>query len=142
MPKCMKTAIWIKKGFDMVQLSNPIRFAVVGLGRIGLRHAEQVAKTNGFELSAICEPLDELREQGRNRTVLCKTCHGADGMAVQPNTPNLAGQNEQYIANQVTDILSGKRKNKLTLLMTENPVVKKITVEEIAGIASYMKNIK
>ena len=72
----------------------------------------------------------------------CITCHGQKGISIAPNYPNLAGQNEQYIANQVTDILSGKRKNKLTLLMTENPVVKKITVEEIAGIASYMKNIK
>jgi len=44
-----------------VELSKPITFAVVGLGRIGYRHAEQIAKTEGFALSAVCDVSEELR---------------------------------------------------------------------------------
>lgn len=72
----------------------------------------------------------------------CITCHGKQGIAVAPNYPNLAGQNPAYIKNQVKDILTGKRKSKLTLLMTLNPIVMKITDEEIAAIADYISELK
>lgn len=40
-------------------------------------------------------------EAARHRTVLCKTCHGVDGKAVKPLTPNLAGQNMDYLIDQI-----------------------------------------
>jgi len=49
-----------------------------------------------------------LRE-GRDRTVLCNTCHGQDGMAVKPLTPNLAGQNPVYIVDQFQRYGDGRR---------------------------------
>ncbi|MGD8911064.1 MAG: c-type cytochrome [Chromatiales bacterium] len=49
-----------------------------------------------------------LRE-GRDRTVLCTTCHGEDGMATQPVTPNLAGQNPVYIVDQFQRYGDGRR---------------------------------
>ncbi len=75
-------------------------------------------------------------------TKFCITCHGKLGIAVAPNYPNLAGQNPEYIKNQVKDILTEKRKTKLSRLMTANPVVMKITDEEIAAIADYISKIK
>ncbi len=72
----------------------------------------------------------------------CTTCHGQKGISVAPNYPNLAKQNERYLVNQVKDIIAKKRSNKLTLLMTEHPVVIKISDEEIAAIAAHMTNIK
>jgi len=72
----------------------------------------------------------------------CTTCHGQNGISIAPNYPNLAKQNERYLYNQVKDILAKKRANKLTLLMTEHPVVTDITDEEIAAIATYMNEIK
>ena len=54
----------------------------------------------------------------------------------------MAKQNERYLVNQVKDIIAKKRSNKLTLLMTEHPVVISITDEEIAAIAAHMTNIK
>jgi cytochrome c553 len=40
------------------------------------------------------------------------------------------------------DIIAKKRSNKLTLLMTEHPVVISISEEEMAAIAAHMTNIK
>ena len=72
----------------------------------------------------------------------CTTCHGQKGISVAPNYPNLAKQNERYLVNQMKDIIAKKRSNKLTLLMTEHPVVISIRDEEIAAIAAHMTNIK
>lgn len=75
-------------------------------------------------------------------TRFCITCHGQRGISVDPNYPNLARQNELYLINQMKDIIAKKRANKLTLLMTENPVVTGIGDEEIPSIAAYMTSIK
>jgi cytochrome c553 len=72
----------------------------------------------------------------------CTTCHGQKGISVAPNYPNLAKQNQRYLANQVKDILAKKRSSKLTLLMTEHPIVIGISDEEIAAIAAHMTSIK
>ncbi len=72
----------------------------------------------------------------------CTTCHGQNGISMAPNYPNLARQNERYLFNQVKDIIAKKRTNKLTILMTEHPVVVGINDEEIAAIAAHMNRIK
>lgn len=72
----------------------------------------------------------------------CTTCHGQNGISMAPNYPNLAKQNELYLVNQVKDIIAKKRANKLTLLMTEHPVVIGITDVEIAAIAAHVNKIK
>jgi cytochrome c553 len=72
----------------------------------------------------------------------CTTCHGQNGISVAPNYPNLAKQNERYLVNQVKDIIAKKRSNKLTLLMTEHPVVISISDEEISAVAAHLTNIK
>ena len=72
----------------------------------------------------------------------CTTCHGKDGIAIAPNYPNLAKQNELYMINQVKDIIAKKRANNLTLLMTEHPVVVGISDAEISAIAAHMTKIK
>jgi len=75
-------------------------------------------------------------------TKFCITCHGQKGISVDPNYPNLAKQNELYLINQMKDISKKKRANKLTLLMTEHPVVISISDEEISAVAAHMTNIK
>ncbi len=106
---------------------------------------------NGFRKSVLLllffgliAPMLSAVDDGRKlyTTKFCITCHGQKGVAVAPNYPNLAGQSEKYIFNQVKDILSEERKSKLTILMTENPVVKKMTDEELAAIASFMTKVK
>ena len=42
---------------------------------------------------------------------LCSPCHAADGNSVMPNFPKIAGQQADYLAKQLGDFLSGKRKS-------------------------------
>ena len=72
----------------------------------------------------------------------CTTCHGQSGISVAPNYPNLAKQHERYLVNQVKDIIAKKRATKLTLLMTEHPVVTSVNDQELAAIAAHLTNIK
>ena len=39
----------------------------------------------------------------------CVACHGADGIAVIPEAPNLAGENTIYLDTQLKAFRSGKR---------------------------------
>mgnify|MGYP003625907811 CR=1 FL=1 len=41
----------------------------------------------------------------------CTACHGADGVSVNPQWPNLAGQNADYLAAQLTAFRDGEREN-------------------------------
>jgi cytochrome c553 len=43
------------------------------------------------------------------RLGLCASCHGEDGRAVAPATPNLAGQNLDYLRSAVAQYQSGAR---------------------------------
>ncbi|MEJ2610861.1 MAG: c-type cytochrome [Candidatus Thiodiazotropha sp.] len=50
-----------------------------------------------------------MAREGLDRTVLCRSCHGDDGMAIQPLVPNLAGQNPVYIVDQFQRFGDGRR---------------------------------
>ena len=42
--------------------------------------------------------------------MVCSACHGQDGASgIAPSYPNLAGQNEKYLFNQMKMIASGER---------------------------------
>ena len=72
---------------------------------------------------------------------LCITCHGPEGKApIQPTYPKLAGQNKDYLVQQITDIQSGARNNGLTQIM--KPLIKNVTAEEIGAIAEYLSTIE
>jgi len=59
--------------------------------------------------SAFAEGGDPIK--GKDKTVTCAACHGPDGNSPTPIWPSLAGQHAQYLEKQLTDFLSGKRKN-------------------------------
>ncbi len=75
-------------------------------------------------------------------TKFCITCNGQRGIYVANNYQNLAKQNELYLVNQVKDIIAKKRANKLTLLMTENPVINSVSDQEISAVAAHITKIK
>jgi len=72
----------------------------------------------------------------------CITCHGVKGISVAPNYPNLAGQNELYLRNQVRDIIGEKRQTKITLLMTLNPLIQQLKDEEINAVSLFLNQMK
>jgi len=74
---------------------------------------------------------------GKAKTAMCAGCHGAKGISMAPVNPNLAGQKELYLANQLKAFRSGTRKN-----ATMNPMTKALSDADIANIAAYYASLK
>ncbi len=70
-------------------------------------------------------------------TTVCAACHGANGISVNPQWPNLRGQKEQYIIKQLKDFKAGNRKNPL---MT--PQAMQLSDQDIANVAAYFSSLK
>lgn len=66
----------------------------------------------------------------------CAPCHGADGISRFGAVPNLAGQNEPYLLNQLRAFHTGKRAHKEMRYMSRN-----MTEEEMEAIAAYFSSL-
>ncbi|MFT3666399.1 c-type cytochrome [Piscinibacter sp.] len=67
----------------------------------------------------------------------CAVCHGANGLAVAPETPNLAGEPEGYIARQLRAFRSGKRQHEVM-----GVIAKGLSDEEIDDLAAWFNSIR
>jgi cytochrome c553 len=74
---------------------------------------------------------------GKTRSAQCAACHGPDGHAVMPQTPNLAGQDEDYLVEQLKAFRSGERQNE-----TMSVIAKPLSDTEIADLAAYYHSLK
>ena len=74
---------------------------------------------------------------GRQQAVQCAACHGADGIAILPEAPNLAGQNETYLVKAMKDFKSGARKNEMVSLIAE-----KLSEKDIADLAAHFHGLE
>ncbi|WP_405232707.1 c-type cytochrome [Lentisalinibacter salinarum] len=57
--------------------------------------------------------VDGSAEAGKSKSTTCAACHGADGVSVNPEWPNLAGQNARYVYEQLLAFQNGDRENVL-----------------------------
>ena len=71
-------------------------------------------------------------DAGQAKSAVCGACHGADGKAIQPTYPNLAGQHASYIAKQLTEYRDGGRVNALMSGQAVN-----LSDEDIQDLAAY-----
>lgn len=67
----------------------------------------------------------------------CAVCHGQVGVAAVPETPNIAGEPESYIARQLRAFRSGKRQHEVMSV-----IAKPLTDEEIDNLAAWFSSIK
>ncbi len=74
---------------------------------------------------------------GRQKADVCAVCHGLDGLAKIPEAPNLAGQNEAYLIEQIDAFKSGERKNEMMSV-----VVQDLTPTDIENLAAYYSGIE
>ncbi len=75
---------------------------------------------------------------GRQKVAgVCQACHGMDGLSKNPESPNLAGQIENYLAKSLTEYRDGVRKNE-----SMNIVAKDLTDADIRNIAAYYASIQ
>lgn len=69
--------------------------------------------------------------------VKCQMCHGLDGQAKLPEAPNLSGQVEQYLLEQMKAFHDGVRKNDMMSLVAQT-----LSDNEIADLAAYYAAIE
>jgi cytochrome c553 len=74
---------------------------------------------------------------GRQKALMCQTCHGLDGKAKIPEAPNLAGQSEIYLAKALNDYRSGARKNDMMSLVA--PALKDKDIDDLAAYYSAIE---
>ncbi len=68
---------------------------------------------------------------------LCVACHGRKGVSTNPLWPNLAGQHAFYLAKQLREFRSGKRKDPVM-----NPLSGALSDEDIEDLAAYYESLK
>jgi cytochrome c553 len=76
-------------------------------------------------------------ELGRQKAQLCAACHGPMGLSTMPNTPNVAGQPEQYLAEQLKAYRSGKRVHEQMSLLA-----KPLSDADIANVSAWYASIQ
>ncbi len=75
------------------------------------------------------------------KTKTCIACHGKDAKTpIMPIYPKLAGQNADYLFNQMKDIKSGARSNGQTAAM--KGVMPLVSEEEMRTIADWLATQK
>jgi cytochrome c553 len=57
---------------------------------------------------------------GKDRAILCGSCHGKNGNSVREYIPNLASQNAAYLFNQFESFANGERKDYVMSRLAKN----------------------
>ena len=74
---------------------------------------------------------------GKTKAAKCTVCHGLDGLAKNPDAPNLAGDSANYIRKQLGAYRSGERKDPQMSIMAKN-----LSDEDIADLAAWYSSLK
>jgi cytochrome c553 len=69
---------------------------------------------------------------GKAKSVACAACHGPTGVSVNPMWPSLAGQQEMYVAKQITAFRDGMRGDPVMA-----PMAAALSDADIADLAAY-----
>ncbi|MEV8518695.1 cytochrome c [Dyella marensis] len=74
-------------------------------------------------------------EAGKQKAAACFACHGADGNAVDPQYPRLAGQYNMYIQRALHEYKSGARNNAIM-----KGFVATLSEQDIEDVAAYFSS--
>ncbi len=69
---------------------------------------------------------------GARKSAVCGACHGATGNSMNPEWPNLAGQQESYIAAQLAQFKKGIRDNPLM-----KPMAASLSDQDMQDLGAY-----
>lgn len=73
---------------------------------------------------------------GKAKSMVCAACHGANGISIIPDYPNLAGQKVRYLESAIKAYRDGERKNGIM-----SPMASGLTDTDIANIAAYFASL-
>ena len=71
-------------------------------------------------------------QAGAAKAAVCAACHGQEGISSNPLWPNLAGQQQTYLENQIKAFRDGARTD-----VSMQPFVANLTDEDVADLAAY-----
>ena len=74
---------------------------------------------------------------GKQKSMQCAVCHGANGIAVNPDAPNLAGEAPGYIEKQLKAFRSGERKHEQMSIIASS-----LSDQDIGDLAAWFAAIK
>ncbi len=74
---------------------------------------------------------------GKAKAATCAGCHGADGIATNPQYPNLAGQNAPYLVLAMKAYKDGSRNHPVMKAM-----VSALSDQDMENIAAYYESLK
>jgi len=67
----------------------------------------------------------------------CAVCHGLDGIAKNPEAPNLAAETTTYLVKQLKAFKTGERKHEQMSIIAEG-----LSDEDMANVAEWYSKIK
>jgi cytochrome c553 len=73
---------------------------------------------------------------GRTKAAVCAACHGLDGRSQMPEAPNLAGQVQGYLLEQLQAFKSGQRHNEQMAI-----IVKPLSPQDMEDLAAYYASL-
>lgn len=85
----------------------------------------------------IASAADAAATVGKTKAQTCSVCHGAIGISTLPDAPNLAGQPEIYLSNQLRAYRSGERRHEVMAL-----IAKPLSDEDIANLAAWFSSVR
>ncbi len=68
---------------------------------------------------------------------MCDACHGLDGKSRMPEVPNLSGQGEGYVLEQLRAFKSGQRKNEQMAVIAQA-----LSPQAMEDLAAYFSAIE
>ncbi len=99
-------------------------------------------------------PVSTLENPSRSRTIgdypvsgkvlavqVCSSCHGLDGYSSSPMIPNLAGQQREYLVNQLNDYRDQTRRNEYGVMYMWG-MAKGLSDLQINELADYFAQLK
>lgn len=88
----------------------------------------------GLASTAVASPLDAGRQKAQ---AACVMCHGQNGIAPMPSAPNLAGQQEIYLSEQLKNYRTGKRQHEVMSV-----IAKSLTDADIEALTTWYSSMK
>lgn len=74
---------------------------------------------------------------GKTKAAKCAVCHGLNGLAKNPDAPNLAGDNANYLRKQLDAFRKGERKDPQMTI-----IAKGLSDEDVADLAAWYSSLK
>ena len=86
--------------------------------------------TGTAETAEAAPPVD-----GQQLARQCSVCHGKNGIANDPEVPNLAGQSAFYLEKSLLDYQTGARSDRRMTIMAQN-----LKPEEVKALAAWFSS--